>query len=122
MNERDRGFITDRAVRSFLIVVSTPSLAFSARIVEAHEPVRVEAFPSELAVEGFDERIVGGLAGTREVECHTTVIGPEIQIAGHELGALIHPYSLRVSELTTNPFEHLDDIGTAEGEPGLDGR
>jgi hypothetical protein len=37
LSERDRGFVADRAVRSFLIVVSTLSLAFSARIVEAHE-------------------------------------------------------------------------------------
>jgi hypothetical protein len=33
--------------------------AFSARIVEAHEPVRVQTFCPELAVERFDEGIVG---------------------------------------------------------------
>jgi hypothetical protein len=75
-------------VRSFLVVVSTPSLAFSARIVEAHEPVRVEALCSELAVERFDERIVGRLPGSREVERDTTVIGPEIQIAGDKAGLM----------------------------------
>jgi hypothetical protein len=81
LNERDRGFIADRAVRSCLIVVSTPSLAFSARIVEAHEPVRVEAFRSEFAVERFDERIVGRLSRPREVERDAAVLGPEIEIA-----------------------------------------
>jgi transposase InsO family protein len=34
-----------------LIVVSTPSLAFSHRVVEAHEPVLVQALRPELAVE-----------------------------------------------------------------------
>ena len=35
--------------------VSTPSLAFSSRIVEAHEPMRVQTFRSEFAVERLDE-------------------------------------------------------------------
>ena len=39
--------VADRAVRSHLVVVSTPSLAFSSRIVEAHEPMRVQTFRSE---------------------------------------------------------------------------
>jgi hypothetical protein len=41
----------NRAVRSLLVVVSTPSLAFSSCIVEAHEPMRVQTFRSEFAVE-----------------------------------------------------------------------
>lgn len=35
-------------MRSDLIVVSTPSLAFSGRFVEGHEPVRIEALGAEL--------------------------------------------------------------------------
>jgi len=50
-------------MRAHLVVVSTPSLAFSARLVEAEEPVRVEALGAELAVQAFDESIVGWLAG-----------------------------------------------------------
>lgn len=49
-----------------LVIVSTPNLAFSDR-VEAHEPVLVRALRPELAVEAFDERIVRGRAGPREV-------------------------------------------------------
>jgi hypothetical protein len=30
-----------------------------------------------------------------------------------------HRYGLRVTELTTNPFEHLDDVGAAVREPGF---
>jgi len=47
---------------SHFVLVSSPSLAFSARVVEAHEPMLVQAFRPELAVEAFDERIVGPLA------------------------------------------------------------
>src|SRR5579862_1124387 len=42
-------FIADRAMRSDL-VVSTPSRAFFDRLVETHEPARVQALGPELAV------------------------------------------------------------------------
>ena len=57
-----RRFVADRTVRTHLVVVSMPSLAFCARLVEAEEPVRVQALRSELAVERFDERVVGSIA------------------------------------------------------------
>ena len=44
---------------SRVVIVSTPSLAFSPRVVEAHEPVCVQTFGAELAVERFDEGVVG---------------------------------------------------------------
>nr|WP_274535500.1 integrase core domain-containing protein [Bradyrhizobium canariense] len=41
-----------------------PHSAIGNKAVKAQEPVRVQAFGSELAVEGFDEAIVRRLAGT----------------------------------------------------------
>src|SRR5213078_1794293 len=60
--------VADRAVRSHLVVVSTPSLAFSACLVEAEEPIGVQALSPKLAVQAFDECVVGRLAGPAEVE------------------------------------------------------
>jgi hypothetical protein len=40
-----------RAQQAGKVVVSTPSLAFSPRIVEAHEPMRVQTFRSKFAIE-----------------------------------------------------------------------
>jgi hypothetical protein len=40
----------------------------SARIVEAHEPMRIQMFRSEFAIERFDEGVVCGLARPGEVE------------------------------------------------------
>jgi hypothetical protein len=57
-----RRFIANRTVRTNLVIVSTPSLAFLACLFEALEPVRVQALGSELTVEAFDERIVGRFA------------------------------------------------------------
>jgi len=66
--KRRRHEIADRAVRSDLVVALTPSLAFSARFVEAEEPVHVQTFSAELAVQAFDEGVVRRLAGPTEVE------------------------------------------------------
>ena len=46
-----------------LIAVPTPSLAFSQGVVDAHEPVSVQTFRSELAAEGLDKGVVRRLAG-----------------------------------------------------------
>jgi len=58
-----RSFVANHAVWTHLIVVSTPSLAFSARLVEALEPIRVQALCAELAVQAFDEELSVGLPG-----------------------------------------------------------
>ena len=54
----DRDVISDRAMGSVFVVVPTPSLQFFLRVRKAHEPVRVQAFGPELAVERLDEAIV----------------------------------------------------------------
>ena len=71
--KRRRYSVVDRAVRSNFVVVSTPSLAFSLRFVEAQEPVGVQTFNPELAVEAFDVGIVGRFARPTEVEAFTAV-------------------------------------------------
>ena len=47
---------------SNLVVVSTPILHFLTRVVKGQEPVLVQAFRAELAVEGLDIGVVGGFA------------------------------------------------------------
>ena len=66
--KHDGHFVADRAVRLHLVVVSTPSLAFSPCLVEAQEPVGVQALGSEFAVQTLDEGVVGRFAGPAEVE------------------------------------------------------
>ena len=65
---RDRDIVSDRAVRSNLIVVSTPSLHLFSGIGKRQEPVRVQALRTELAIERFDEAIIRRLAGPGEVQ------------------------------------------------------
>ena len=40
-----------------LVVVSRPMLHFLPCVVKAQEPMRVQTFASEFAVEGFDEAV-----------------------------------------------------------------
>ena len=91
IDERYRRLVADCAVWSNLVVVSTPFLHFLPGVVKAHEPVSIQTFGPELAVEGLDEGIVSRLAGPGEVERHTFRVGPQVEIARDELGALIDP-------------------------------
>ena len=84
--------------------------------------MRVQAFRPELAVEQFDEGIVGWLPWPGEVERHTTLVGPQVQIARHKLRALVHPNDRREPHLSPDSFQHLHNIGAAEVEPRLDRR
>ena len=59
----NRDVVSDRAMRSVLIVVPTPILQLFPGVRKAHEPVGVQAFCPQLAVERLDEAIVGGFAG-----------------------------------------------------------
>lgn len=64
-----------------LIVVSTPILHLFAGIRKGQEPVLVQAFGSEAAVERLDEGVVGRFTRAREVQGHAFGVGPEVEIA-----------------------------------------
>ena len=61
---------------AFLVVVLTPILQFFLRVCKAQEPVSVETFCPEATAEGFDEGVIGGIAGPGEVQRDATLIGP----------------------------------------------
>ena len=100
-----------------LVIVSTPSLAFSNRIVEAHEPVLVQAFSAELAVDAFDECVVGRRTGPREVQHDALHVRPQVEISGDELAALIDPDRGRVANLPTDAVQNFDHVRRPEAEP-----
>ncbi|MGY4257696.1 hypothetical protein ACVI1L_004764 [Bradyrhizobium sp. USDA 4516] len=79
-------------------------LHFLLGVRKRQEPVGVEAFGPEAAIEGLDERVVGWFAGPREVHRDAALVSPRIKIARHELAALIAPDSLRGSPLTAGRY------------------
>jgi hypothetical protein len=58
-------------------------------VVKVHEPVGVQTFRSELAVEALDEAVIGWLAWSREVQGNVIGISPQIEIAGYKFRTLI---------------------------------
>jgi hypothetical protein len=102
--------------------VPTPIFHFSAGIFKRHEPVGVQALCPELAVQALDESVVRGLAGPGEVERHPTLVGPQVEIPGDELRALVDPDHPGQPDLAADTFEHIDNIGSLEREPRLEGR
>lgn len=57
------GVISDQAVRTNLIVASTPILHLFKGIYKRQEPVSVQISLPKLAVESFDDCVVGRLLG-----------------------------------------------------------
>lgn len=115
----DRDVVSDRAVGSVLVVVPTPILQLFAGVGKAHEPVCVQTLRPEFAVERLDEPVVRGFPGPREVEGDVVGIGPEIEVPGDELAAIIDPDRLWITDLPANPFERLNDVFSAVAEAGI---
>ena len=78
IEQRYRRLLADRPMRAFFVVVITPILHLFSRVCKRQKPMHVQAFNSEATVERFDERIVGGLSRSGEVERDTTLIRPQI--------------------------------------------
>ena len=117
----NRDVVSDRAVRTNLVVVSTPSLQLFPRICKRQEPVGVQALLPELAVECFNKRIISWLAGSAKVQGNLVHIGPQIEIAGNKFAAVVHPDRIRGTGLCADPFERLNDILTFVGEARIRG-
>lgn len=59
----NREVVSDRAVGSVFVIVPMSIFQLSAGISKAHEPMRVQTFRPQLAVERFDEPVVGRFRG-----------------------------------------------------------
>src|SRR5207247_1890356 len=105
-----------------LVVVSTPSLAFSACLVEAEEPIGLQALSPKLAVQAFDECVVGRLAGPAEVESNAADEGPRAQPRPAALPPTVAPNGPWTADFLPNPFERADDIDATKILPHLDRR
>ena len=86
-----------------VVVVSAPSVQLFGHIRKRRKPVGVQALRPEAAVKDLDEGVVRRLAGPAEVQGDAMGIGPQVQVSGHELGALIDSDRLRTAQPTTSP-------------------
>lgn len=80
-----------------------PLLHFLPGVVKGQEPMRVQAFVTELAVEGFDEAVVGRLARPREIQHNALLVSPDIEIAGDKFRSLVNAQTRSRVSTTSSP-------------------
>jgi len=93
-------------VRPHPVVVEPPVCDGFPGVVQRQEPVLVQAFLAELAVERFDVSVLHGASRGDEVQRHLILIGPLVQHLRRELGAMIDDDPLRQTVLQPQLFQH----------------
>src|SRR3954447_4405420 len=95
---------------AFLVVVSAPSLHLFCRVRKAHEPVRVQALAAEPPIESLYQGVVRRFAGPGEVERDAVGVGPQIEVPGDELRALVHTDRPGIAYAPANSLKGRDKL------------
>ena len=66
-------------MRTELVVVPSPALYFVSGVLQRPEPVHVQTFVPEAAVEGFDVRVVCRRTGSGIIELDLIEVRPSVQ-------------------------------------------
>lgn len=74
---------------SILVVVDTPHANLRTRLVKIGEPVLVQAFIAEAAVEALNERVLDRLAGLDEMQSDLQIVGPGVERPASDLGPVV---------------------------------
>ncbi len=81
--------IIERTVKSRVIVMIPPLREFGLRLFHRREPLDVEAFVAESAVEALDEPTLHRPSRTDEAELHTRFYRPHLHGPAGELAAIV---------------------------------
>src|ERR1700691_603296 len=87
--------IIERTVRLHVIVVMPPLRDLGLRRPHRREPLDVEAFVAESAVEALDEPVLHRPSRADEAELYTGLNGPGFQRSAGELTAIIQSNAVR---------------------------
>jgi len=98
-------------VRSGLVEVRPPRLDLAPGVVQRQEPVRVQAFVAQPAIEAFDEGVVGRLSRPAEVQRDAVDVGPVIERPGDKFRAIVHPdlrgWAATLEQQAIHDIDHL---------------
>jgi hypothetical protein len=86
--------VPQRAVRSFLVVISAPFLDFASRVVETGEPVSVQALIPQPSVEAFHVGVLHRFAWLNEFQSNPAFFAP----SGQSTAAKLWPMKSRTRE------------------------
>ena len=95
-----------------VVVVLAPRFDPSSGILDVEEPMLVQTFRTEPAVESFAVGILRWFPGSREVEDSAVGVGPEIHLLRCELAAIVQSDPLWTAELGKCGCESIDGIGS----------
>jgi len=100
--------IVERTVWSHVVVVIPPFEELCLRLLQCCEPLDVEAFVAESAVETLDKPVLHGPSRADEAELHTCFYRPHLHGTPGEFGSLCSLSSTVKSSLIHNsPFRQL---------------
>lgn len=98
--------ITEWAVGSEVIVVLSPGFSDAPCFLDAPEPVFIQAFVSEAAVEALAGAVLHGLSGLDEVVPDPALIAPLVEDPAGELRPVVGDDDLRSAPLVDDPVQH----------------
>lgn len=84
--------------------------------------MRVQAFCPESPVEGFDVGVVRRFSRPGEVERDAFGVGPQVEVSGYELAALVDADRFRIADLRADLFQCSDHILRPIAEPWIENR
>ena len=76
-------------MRPCLVIVPPPSSNLILRILQAHEPVLVQALLAQPAVKALQRGVVGWLSWPVGVELNAPLIGPFVHDLADELASVV---------------------------------
>ena len=95
-------------MRTVLVVIAPPRLTFYSCVVQAQEPVCVEAFGPHPAVERLRERIVGRLTWPAEIQHYVMLVRPQVEFFRDKFRPIIQTNALGATVYRGNAVERLD--------------
>src|SRR3974390_1920296 len=115
MDQGHRSPITDCAMRSHFVVLSSPFFDLFTGVVQIQEPVPAETFQSHGGVEALHISIVGRLAWPAEVERDPVRLSPSVPLPRSELATLIDTDRRRQPIVTACLVKCIDPRGNDRG-------
>jgi hypothetical protein len=82
--------VSQRAMRPGLIIIYPPCLDDLPNLIETHEPVLVQTFIPELAVEALHVAIINRFAWTNELQLDAARICPGIYRVADKLRTIVY--------------------------------
>ena len=98
------------------IVIPPPSLDFFLGILQREKPALVQAFGAEPGIECFDERVVGRLPESAEVESYRVQVRPLVKDLRSEFAAIVYGDGLRPPSLERESAQSLHDPMSADAQ------